>query len=186
MTTVTGMTKIRRFVGNLFVVFAICGPAIAVCERTSQSVQGHFNAEDTGVKRPIAIPNDVLDALREDEGVRLVLDDQRIPAARLPSSWFSASAIHLSTAAESDLIVKGEGSILGANVTTFWVFRASPRGNQLVLVATAHDLTVQNTHRNGYLEIETTSATASEVTTVSYRFKGTRYVAYRKRAEHIN
>ncbi len=174
--------KIKKLVVILLAVFATCGSTTAM-EEPAQFVQRHFSAEDTGVKRPIPVPEDVLDILRKDEGVRAVLEGQKILEEALPPSWFAASAIHLSTRTASDYVLQGEGPISGANVTTFWIFRSTARGHQLILTATAHDLVVGHKRRNGYLEIETMSATASEVTTVWYKFGSRRYIPYRERTE---
>jgi hypothetical protein len=44
-----------------------------------------FSAEDSGVKRPITIPDDVLAILRQDKLVRNVLENEETPVAKLPS-----------------------------------------------------------------------------------------------------
>jgi hypothetical protein len=171
--------KIKWLVATFFALFMVCGQEAALGKRSSQPEQLHFSAEDSGVTKPVAIPDDVLAILRDDETVRLALKDESTPAEKLPLSWFSASAVHLSRSDKSDLVVKGEGPIAGANVTTFWIFNATDRGHELVFTAPAHDLIVQRTRWNGHREIEIISATASNVSTVLCRFDGKRYAAVR-------
>src|SRR5579863_7769326 len=75
--------------------------------------QTEFSAEDEAVKKPAEIPVDVLALLRLDERVKNALEDGKIPPGELPTSWFSASAIHLSDPGQPDFIVAGEGPLKG-------------------------------------------------------------------------
>lgn len=178
--------KIRWLVASFLVVFLVCGQEAAMGKGSSKSEQTHFSAEDSGVTKPVAIPEDVLAILREDDTVRLALKDGSTPAEKLPLSWFSASVIHLSGSDKSDLLVKGEAPILGANVTTFWIFGATDHGHELVLTAPAHDLVLQSARWKGHREIQMMSATASNVSTVLYRFDGKRYAAFQEKSEQIH
>ncbi len=169
----------------VLLAFAACGPRNMPGQRVHQAEQRHFSAEDTGVNVPVPMPPGVLDALRKDESIRSVLQDHGLSGAELPPSWFSAASVHLGNSSESDFIVKGEGPISGANVTTFWVFCAAHQGYEEVLKAVAHDLLVQNERKNGRFEIQTISSTALKVTTISFRFDGKRYKQYRAQTEDI-
>jgi hypothetical protein len=179
------MMNIKRLIALLFVVCAPGGLRAAKGQSPHKFEQRHFSAEAAGVEEPVSIPNDILDVLRKDEGVRSLLDDQGIPAEKLPVAWFSASLVHLENSSEPDMVVKGGEPIQGANVTTFWVFLATHRGHELVLRAVAHDLLVQNERKNGYLEIQTMSATALKVNTLLFKFDGRRYVQSRSRTEQV-
>jgi len=163
----------------------MCGPGTAQAKSGHLTEQMHFSAEDEGVKRPISIPNDVFAILAKDERVKSMLDDQKIPADQLPTSWFSASAIHLRGPDEIDLVVLGEEQLRGANVITYWVFRATPRGHELVLKAPAHDLIVKRTRWKGYREIELSAETAVELTTVLFRWDGNKYAVFREKSGPI-
>ena len=168
-----------------FVALAMCGPGTAQAKSGRLTEQMHFSAEDEGVKKPISIPSDVLAILANDGLVKNALADQKIPVDKLPTSWFSASAIHLSGPDEIDLVVLGEGQLRGANVITYWVFRATPRGHELVFSAPAHDLIVKKTRRKGFCEIELSGETAVELTTVLFRWDGDKYVVFREESGPI-
>jgi hypothetical protein len=147
--------------------------------------QAHFSAEDNRVEKPVAIPLDVLTVLSQDNMVRAELENENIPAEKLPQSWFAASAIHLTHSGEIDLIVVSVGPVHGANVTMFWVFRSTPHGHELVLTAGGHDLQVKSTSWKGYRDIELLSVTMQKLNTVLYKFNGKRYVRYKDKVEDI-
>jgi len=141
--------------------------------------QSSFRAEDDSVKKPVPIPQDLLATLSRDGLVKGVLENENIPAERIPASWFSASAIHLAGAREVDLIVMSVGPVHGANVTWFWAFRPSAAGCELIFSGGGHDLEVKNTRSNGYREIEKLAVTMQKVSTVVYRFDGKQYTRYK-------
>jgi hypothetical protein len=84
--------------------------------------------------------------------------------------------VHLAGAREEDILVMGEGTLRGANMITFWVFRPTVRGYELILNGPAHDLTVGKTRWKGFREIVLRSATANKVHEATLRFNGRRYV----------
>lgn len=157
----------------LLVVFTSWTNAVS-----SEGPQTHFSAEDSSVRQPVPIPDGVLTLLREDEAVRTALASEGISPGSIPQSWFSASALHLSDSKDPDLIVMGEGVLRGSNVTTFWVFLASPSGYKLVLTAPANHLIVKSTRSKGRRDIELTSMTAAQISTVLLRFDGELYVKH--------
>jgi hypothetical protein len=173
--------SIRRRVG-LLALLAMCGAGLAE-SKSSPREQTRFSAEAAGVERPVPVPQTVLAVLQEDEHVRSLLEDENIPAEKIPSSWFSASAIHLSSPQRVDLVVMGQGPLRGANVVTFWVFSDTGDGYALVLRAPAHDLAVKNTRWKRHRDIALISATAVEVTTVLYRFDGKKYRELKTKSE---
>lgn len=172
----------KRIIAPLLTVLITCNPATAYAQ---PSEQHHFSAEETGVRKPVPIPEAVMAILRESEGVRGALEDKNMSATEIPPSWFSASAIHLNRPEQVDLVVMGVGPLRGANVTTFWVFSAAARGYELVLMAPAHDLIVTKTRWKGHRDIELISMTAVDISTVVVRFDGERYKEYKARTEHI-
>jgi hypothetical protein len=147
--------------------------------------QTEFSAEDQAVKKPAKIPDDVLALLGQDERVKNALDDAKIPPAELPTSWFSASAIHLSDPVQLDLIVAGEGPLKGGFVEGFWVFCHSEHGYRLVLYAPAHDLVVTETYWNGYREIEMSTESADVLTSVFFRWDGKRYIDFQEKSHKL-
>ena len=171
------MCRIVKATPTVFLLFVLVVPLteIAARQRPDGPGQTHFSAEDSSVKHPVEIPKNVLSILTEDDGVRIALTNEGISAERIPRLWFSASAVHLAHSRDVDLVVMGEGPLRGSNVTTFWVFHATPSGYKLVLTAPAHDLILKNTRCNGFRDIVLTSLTAVEVSTVLLRFNGTIY-----------
>jgi hypothetical protein len=141
----------------------------------------HFSAEDEGVKNAVPIPEDVWSLLKQDDDVLEVLKHQSPPVKTPPRTWFSAALVHLHGAIGNDLVVQGEGPMMGANVTEFWVFAETSRGPKLVLRIPAHDLLIRETESGGYRIIEASAITATaHVSTLTYKFDGNHYVLSRK------
>lgn len=166
-------------------LLAVQGSGIAQASRSAFSEQLHFSAEDDSVQKPVAIPQSVLAILRKDERVGYVLKSQNISAQKLPLSWFSASAIHLTDSNKAGLVVMGLGPLRGADVNTFWVFCATARGYQLALTAPAHDLFVKKSRWKGHRDIELVAMSAAQIFSAVYRFDGRRYSLYRTESEPI-
>jgi len=113
--------------------------------------------------------------LARDPDVKQILESERLPVEKLPTSWFLASEVHLRGSNERDLVVVGTGPVSGANVTTFWIFRPRGRRFELLLNAPAHWLEIKEARSNGYKDIELVSATAVTVSTVLCEFEGVTY-----------
>lgn len=171
---------------TLLVFLIISSAGSAQARSIHRSEQVHFSAEEAGVRHPVAIPEDVMAILRRDGLVQSVLENENKKPESLPASWFSASAIHLSSAGKTDLIVVGEPPIVGGNVTLFWVFCATDHGHELVLMAPAHDLIVKNTRWNRHRDIELISMSAVQISSVRCRFDGKQYKAYRRKSKPID
>jgi hypothetical protein len=180
-----GSMNIQRPILVALAVLLACTTQIADGKTKHPAEQTSFSAEDTSVKKPAVIPQDVLAALSRDELVRNVLENEDIPAEKIPASWFSASAIHLGNAREVDLIVMSVGPVHGANVTMFWIFRPTAYGQELIFTGGGHDLRVKSTRWNGYRDIETLAVTMQKVSTVFYRFDGKKYTGYKDKLEEI-
>lgn len=161
---------------SLLVFLMICSSVIAEGKRRLPLEQTDFSAEDDSVHKPVEIPADVMAILGKDEMVRHVLDYENVPVEKLSTSWFSASAIHLSGPNEMDLVVVGKPPLAGGNTVPFWIFLATSRGYQLVLMQSAHDLTVKNTRWKGYREIEASAESAVEFYSAMFRFDGNQYI----------
>ena len=168
----------RQSIVVLFVLLAMCSANIV---EANEDEQMHFSAEADSVKKPVAIPPNVLAALSRDEVVKDALKGRNIPADEIPASWFSASVIHLRGAHEADLVVMSIGPAHGANVTMFWVFRPTASDHELIFTGAGHDLEIKKTRSNGYREIETLAVTMQKVSTVVYRFNGKQYTRYKSR-----
>jgi hypothetical protein len=169
----------------LLALLLMCNAAPSAGKSSRSSEQVVFSAEESEVKKPVALRQDVLAILKKDEMVRNVLEYENMPPEKLPPSWFSASEIHLGRSRDADMVVVANPPLAGGNVTTFWVFCATPHGYELVLKAPAHTLRVKNTSRRGHRDIELISATAVEVSTVLLRFDGEKYAGFKTRSGPI-
>ncbi len=147
--------------------------------------QSLFSAEDETVQRPVAIPEDALQILRNDDQVLQYLKAEGKSPDELTTESFLASEIHLDGPDEKDLIVVGADRLRGANVATFWIFRKSSQSYQLILKAAAHDLRVQKVRSKGYRDIETASPIAGTAHIDVYRFDGKQYRLYRSKSQPI-
>lgn len=130
--------------------------------------------------RPVSIPEGVLQNITTSDGLlQTCLENDHIEAP--PPSWFVASQIHLDGANEIDYVIQANGGcLLGANITSFWIYRDSQRGYKPILVIHVHDLDVLRKKWKGYREIRVYSMTVSTITTETFRFDGERYQSYRK------
>jgi hypothetical protein len=147
--------------------------------------QTDFSAEADGADHPVPVPDDVLKQLEKDDFVLPAMKDADPPVQLPPSSWFSASNVHLAKPEELDLVILGEGPLTGANVIMFWVFRNTGHGYDLVLRAGGHDLHIKRHRTNGYRDIEADSVTSMKFNSKIYRFDGTRYVVQRDETAQI-
>jgi hypothetical protein len=165
--------NIKRSVIIFVLCLTIFNVLVAQQRKSPASEQLLFTAEDEHVKKPIPIPDDILAILRDDDLVRSSLENEGV--STIPTSWFSASAIGLRDHGVKDLVLVGEGPLHGTNVTTFWVFRSKSDSHELVLTAPAHTMAFKKTRSKGYRNIELTSATARQISTVIYQFDGKQY-----------
>jgi hypothetical protein len=182
---------------RLFLTIVAVGPACAAgSAQMLLHVRSHthaepakeqlvFSAEDKGVRQPVAIPDDVRMVLAKDEYVGSLLEQKKLTAQKLPAAWFSAAQVHLGGHHEEDLVVMGEGPVMGADGTTFWVFAPGRSGYQLALKVATHTLVVKDERTQGLRELEARSAPAAEVFRVSYRYDGVQYKSYKEVSEAV-
>lgn len=147
--------------------------------------QTEFSAESAGVDRPVTIPDDVLKQLARDDFVLPAATDTDPPVQTPPSTWFSASIVHLTRPEKQDLVIMGQGPLAGANVIMFWIFRDTGHGYDLALRTGGHDLHVKRHPTNGYRDLEADSVTLMQFHSVLYCFDGNRYVIHREKTEPI-
>jgi len=144
--------------------------------------------------QPLAgVPASALEILRADQTVSSCLEKQKLSPDHLPASWFSASRIHLAGPDENDLLVQPVFSperrqcFYGVECCAwFWVFRQAGKGYELVLKVFAGALSVRESIWKGYRDIQASSANANGLTTLTFRFDGTRYKEFRKRTTYQN
>jgi hypothetical protein len=175
----------KRAAQLLAVIVLLASSRFLDARQTHATEQLEFSAEDPAVKNPVAIPDQVLAVLRQDRTVASVLENQKIQPRDLPSSWFSASAIHLSKSGREDLVVVGEPPVSGGSGALFWVFLRTEGGYRLALAAAGHDLLVRKSYSNGYRNIELVAMTAEQVSRTLCRFDGQRYRRVKMRSNPI-
>jgi hypothetical protein len=159
-------------------LFLVCVAAPIFVRNTANAAdleQRRFSAEDETLTRPASIPFEVTALLAQDSDVKYALTDEHLEPDAIPSSWFLASEIHLRNTREKDLVVIAKGPLMGANVTTFWIFRPGDHRYELVLKAAAHTMVVKSARSNGYEDVELWSATAITESLVLCRFDAGTY-----------
>jgi hypothetical protein len=166
---------------SLFTSMALGGPGQGSHHASRE--QTEFSAEDQGVKNPVPVPDSVMALLGNE--VRGAMQTADPPITKPPASWFSASKVSLGPGKLKDLIVVGEPPLSGGNTQTFWVFRNTGNGYELVLTAPAHDLRIKDHRSKGYRDIEMSAETAVELHSVLFRFDGKHYVNHREKLEPI-
>ena len=156
-------------------------PELSQANREEQSV---FEAEGE-IRRPVTVPDDVLQILRQDERNQKRLEEGQTPAD-MPASWFVASSIHLNDDDLPDLVVVAENPrLLGANLVPYWIFRNTPQGHELVLPVMSLGLKVSKSTNNGYRNIIATEVAAGKIRDTVYTFNGSKYRVARKSKERI-
>ena len=161
-----------------------CSSLLATAQPQNAREQTQFSAEDEAVRKPVPLPVDVMDLLKQDRFVQDTLEGEKLSSDSLPKSWFSGSALRLGPRTD-DLIVEANGPLVGANVNSFWVFLAGSHGHRLVLNAPTHNLKVEDHRTNGYRDITLISAVAGRINTTQLRFNGHEYVLYQQKSEVI-
>ena len=133
-----------------------------------------FGAEEE-ISRPVKVPGDVLQILRQDRRNQRHLPKGQSPD-EMPETWFIASEIHLNDDYLVDMVVMAANpQLFGANIVPFWVFRNTRQGHQLALSVSTFGLEVLKTKTSGYRDIRTSAATANKLLTAVYSFDGTKY-----------
>jgi hypothetical protein len=131
--------------------------------------QTRFTAEDESVERPVAVPETVVEILRQT--VRRFPDET-------PPGLLLASEIHLDGPNETDLIVIGVGvGLREAHSVPFWVFRKTSSGYTLVLSTGGDGLRVTSSRWKSFRNIEAynISMATAKLYRTTYRFDGKSY-----------
>jgi len=162
----------------------VCLGNLPLPAQPETAIQTHFSMEDERIAHPAQIPPDAWKILQQDPSTRNVLDSEGLTPEQLPRSWFQASTVSLN-GSEKDLLVIANGKLMGANVTTFWLFLQTPQGIKLVFDAPAHDLIIHSSRSKGHRDIELVALTGIRILTSKYRFDGTRYQLVKSTDEPI-
>lgn len=183
-------------------IWLICVLVFAVPVRSQKAddienkEQSTFDAEEVPgiplVKRPVPVPNAVLQILGEDVDVKGCLSSDLLPPNHSLASLFIGSEIHLDGPNERDLVVlpiPDSGCFQGATgIGTFWVFKASGERSKLVLKALGNGLEIAKNRYNGFRIIQTGTIGQSgkEYTTITFRFDGKTYQKYKESTRQQN
>lgn len=138
--------------------------------------QFHFDLEQP-VNVPATIPSAILQVLRHNPTVLAGRCKEKNPPGEAPgASLFEASVVHLASADESDMVVKGKDSCLfGANVGPFWIFRNSPKGYSLVFSVSALGIEILEARSHGYRSVRAGAVVAGKTVDRTYEFDGVTY-----------
>ena len=167
----------KRVMASAIVVLlaAVCGTLGYSQAKGEQRV---FDAESATLQNPVPVPQDVLQLLSTDADVKNATEGKSGP---LPKDWFSASVISTARPSEKLYLVVGNGPLVGAHVTTFWlVGRSRPGSAPVVLLkAVADRLEVGKPDASGYPKVTAVRLTASMMRDTIYHFASGKYVPMR-------
>jgi hypothetical protein len=120
----------------------------------------------------------MLKLLSLDEDVKQAAEDQDGPSKAVPKEWFSASLVSMARPTEKLYLLVGNGPLVGAHVTTFWLLRKGPAGTSpsVLLKVTADQLEIGKPDSSGYPKITAVRLTATTMRDTIYRFLAGKYV----------
>jgi len=125
------------------------------------------------ITTPRSLPSSVKDAILADSDVK-----ELVGANDDPLGWVEGSAIDLDHNELTDYIVVGRhGPLLGANVTTFWLFLNKGETYELVLKTVGLQLDISKKFDGGLSRVTVAGLTAKTWSEVEYRYRNGRYVA---------
>jgi hypothetical protein len=165
------------FVGAVVLAVLVGTCASAQTETGSQPrEQAEFGAEDEHPRRPVKVPEAVLQTLRRV--------DEASPN-EMPETSLMCSEIHLGGSEETDLIVMGVGNLRLPHGALFWVFRKNRDQYELILTTGGDTLTVLAGRWKGHRKIRVRNHSARTITTTTYRFDGKSYREFDERESPI-
>jgi len=173
----------------------VCGMRLSA--QSVQNVERSREQTDFGAEgdfhKPIPISADALQSLRMSKGADDLLQEcaeqEGIPAAEIPATWFVASEIRLNRVPSSGLVVRGEHACLGgAHISQFWVLAKSTSGYRVVFRGRADALGVLPTRTNNYRDLQLARVTqaGAYVDDVIFRYSRGEYHLSGHRTEHPN
>jgi len=168
---------------TIFILAALGIAASAQSNSPSAAEQRFFNLEDA-VQHSVELSDAELAALANDDLMRKLRPDPSMP--KLTQDGIEATVVHLCGSGERDLIAIGNGGGLeGANVGPFWIIRDLPAGPVVVFSEPSLGLTIDTKRSNKCLNVESTTATAVEITTTEFHFNGDRYIVSKQKSARL-
>jgi hypothetical protein len=116
---------------------------------------------------------------RKTKDVRQVMQSQHSPlTSAAPKGWFYASFISRANSDRKLYLVIGNGPLIGAHATTFWLVKGGGGESSptIIFKATADQLKIGRTDASGYPEITAVRLTATSVADAVYHFVSGKYV----------
>ena len=139
--------------------------------RSTTGEQVIFHMEE-GIAEPIEIPSIALGLILDKASD--IVDSCKADSEAL-RKCVAGSNINLNGDGYLDLVVMGQGKLLGANVTSFWILLGQKDGYRLVLKTEALQIVVGKKRTNGLLNIDTVAITANTIITSQYVFRRKNY-----------
>lgn len=152
-------------------------------QKAAQAEQPSFGVEDEKFEHQVPLNKAARVALESDEIVASALQNDEISGEDMPDDWFTAAEVHLSSATDPDLVVRGNRVFLGAYTTTFWVLRKSQGGYSVVLSIQTQSLELQKARTNGLCNILAAVGNLNGIYTLEYAFDGKIYKLVKRTSE---
>ena len=143
---------------------------------TTQPEETGFCGDDLP-KHLVPVPKDVLKLLLAREDVQDALSLATNEQKAHPSRYLHAAEIHLGPEDETDLVIIGSSPLSGADNDWFWIVRAPNKNPKIVFWEGASCIYIGTNRTNGFRDISSIWASASEQKRVIYRFNGSEYKA---------
>jgi hypothetical protein len=171
----------RNFVQYVSFVLLALAIRAGQAQRTDWARQQTSFSETSPIQHPVPLPPDVLKLLLRRPEVMQNWAEITDAEKKNPAHLFTAAEIDLGTSGDVDLIVEGGLLMSGADNDWFWIVRSAHKNPSIVLFAGGNSLEVLGAKTNGYRDIRSEWASASEVITEIYKFDGVRYKPWKKR-----
>lgn len=168
----------------IFSIAVLFSPGVLfsqVSTKIDTGEQRTFSSEDEKLDRPVTLSTEAKAALATERSIADVLKGDGLNAETMPTDWFMASEVHLSSPDEADLVVVGDKIARGPYTTVFWVLRHSSAGYRVIFRIDAHALELLGTKTNGLCDISISIVNLHGEYSAEYGFDGSTYrIAKRK------
>jgi hypothetical protein len=132
-------------------------------------------AEDEDIENPVPVPPAVLALILEDDMAKEALETANESVRKDASQCLRAAEVHLAGSGEIDMLVIGSSPMAAADAAWFWVVRSVNQKPQVVLRAAGNTIALLDTRTNGFRDVGTAWASASQSSQSTFRFDGAVY-----------
>jgi len=137
------------------------------------------------IQHEVPVSPGVLRVLLKSPEVRDTLQDAKESAQHATSQLFTTAEVHLGPAKEIDLVVYGISPMTGGDNDWFWIVLSARKNPKVVLFAGGSSLEVMSSRTNGYRDIRSGWASASQASTKIYKFNGRTYKLWKERWHEV-